>query len=179
LIHDLLSFYRPQSALDPMTGSGTCRDVCKELGIRCVSFDLEDGHDAADPKSVRGRGPFDFIWLHPPYWKLIQYSRDPRCLSQAPTVEAFVLRLRAVLRNCLSVLTARGRVAILMGDAKHQGEYLGLPFRTFNAAVAEGLRLDAPEIIRASYGASSSRKTYGHAFIPRLHDVCLIFKQRG
>lgn len=178
LIHDLLSFYRPRSVLDPMTGSGTCRDVCKELGIPCVSFDLEDGHDAADPRSIRGRGPFEFIWLHPPYWNLIAYSRDPRCLSQAPTLEVFIQRLRAVLRNCLSVLAPRGRLAILMGDMKQQGAYLGLPFRTFNAAVAEGLWLDAPEIIRASHGASSSRKTYDHAFIPRVHDVCLVLKQR-
>ena len=90
LIHDLLSFYRPQSVLDPMTGSGTCRDVCKDLGIRCVSFDLEDGHDAADPKSLPATGEFDFVWLHPPYWNLIRYSRDLRCLSQASTVDEFI-----------------------------------------------------------------------------------------
>lgn len=177
LIHDLLSYYRPRNVLDPMTGGGTCRDVCHDLAIPCVSFDIADGHDAADPATFRGRGPFDFVWLHPPYWNLIRYGDDPRCLSQAPTLPEFVRRLRGVLRNCQSVLSPRGRLAVLMGDAKHAGEYMGLPFRTFNAAVAEGFWLDAPEIIRASHGASSSRKSYGHSFIPRLHDVCFVFKR--
>lgn len=178
LIHDLLSFYRPKTVFDPMTGGGTCRDVCRALGISCVSCDLDDGHDAADPSVVRGRGPFDFVWLHPPYWNLIQYGRDPRCLSRAPTVNEFIRRLRAVLRNCLSAMQPDGRLALLMGDAKHEGEYLGLPFRTFNAAVAEGFWLAAPEVIRASHGATSSRKSYSGAFIPRLHDVCLILKRQ-
>ena len=43
LIHDLLRFFRPRRVLDPMTGSGTCRDVCVELEIPCVSFDLQQG----------------------------------------------------------------------------------------------------------------------------------------
>ena len=32
LIKDLLRYFQPCSVFDPMTGSGTCRDVCKELG---------------------------------------------------------------------------------------------------------------------------------------------------
>src|SRR5664279_513607 len=35
LIRDLLRFFQPQTVFDPMTGSGTCRDVCRELGIYC------------------------------------------------------------------------------------------------------------------------------------------------
>lgn len=33
LIKDLLRYFQPQSVFDPMTGSGTCRDVCKELAM--------------------------------------------------------------------------------------------------------------------------------------------------
>src|SRR5262249_28581709 len=40
LIKDLLKYFKPFSVLDPMTGSGTCRDVCNELGIYCWSSDL-------------------------------------------------------------------------------------------------------------------------------------------
>ena len=48
LIKDLLRYFKPFSVLDPMTGSGTCRDVCKELGIYCCSSDLHEGADACD-----------------------------------------------------------------------------------------------------------------------------------
>lgn len=178
LIHDLLSYYRPKFVLDPMTGSGTCRDVCRELQIHCQSFDLSSGFDATDRASFESLYFYDFIWLHPPYWRLIRYGNHPRCLSNAATLPEFISGLKAVIRNCLSMLAPEGRLAILMGDMKYQGRYCALPFRTFNAAVGEGLWLDAPEIIRASHGASSSKKTYRTVFIPRLHDICMVFRQR-
>lgn len=49
LIKDLLQFFGARKVLDPMTGSGTCRDVCQDLDIACTSFDLRAGMDAADP----------------------------------------------------------------------------------------------------------------------------------
>ena len=36
LIKDLLRYFTPKTVFDPMTGSGTCRDVCRELGIPCT-----------------------------------------------------------------------------------------------------------------------------------------------
>lgn len=67
LIKDLLKYFRPKRVLDPMTGSGTCADVCRDLGIECVSFDIHQGKDACDAGSYRDIGSFDFVWLHPPY----------------------------------------------------------------------------------------------------------------
>jgi hypothetical protein len=110
---------------------------------------------------------------------MIRYSDNPHCLANAPTVADFVDRLRAVLRNCARVLTPDGKLAVLMGDGKHAGEYLALPFRTMNAAVEEGLWLASPEIIRFSHGSTSSARVYSTSFIPRLHDVCLVLKKAG
>jgi hypothetical protein len=101
-----------------MQGGGTCRDVCLELGIVYEGRDLVDGFDAADTNAFEELGPFDFVWLHPPYWNMIRYSRDPRCLANAPTVAEFVKRLRLVLRNCARVLTGSGKLAVLMGDER-------------------------------------------------------------
>lgn len=84
LIKDLLAYFQPAHVLDPMTGSGTCADLCRDLGMRCTSFDVRAGQDAADPKSYEGLEPADFVWLHPPYWRMIRYNADPRCLSSAP-----------------------------------------------------------------------------------------------
>src|SRR5689334_15485950 len=49
LIKDLLLYFRPGLVFDPMSGSGTCADVCAELGIPCLSFDIHRGFDACDP----------------------------------------------------------------------------------------------------------------------------------
>lgn len=70
-----------------------------------------------------------------------------------------------------------GKLAVLIGDGKHYGRYLGLPFRVMNAAASVGFWLAAPEIIRFSHGATSSRQRYNTAFIPRLHDVCLVLER--
>lgn len=178
LIKDLLLYYRPQRVLDPMTGGGTCRDVCRELDIECVSFDLRSGRDAAAYGVFADQGLFDFVWLHPPYWKMVRWTDDPRCLANAPTLRDFLRGLRNVLRNCVQVLRPTGVLAVLMGDLRDQGEYQALPFRTLNVAYSEGLTLAAPEIIRFSHGTTSARnKEYSFSFIPRLHDVCLVLKQ--
>src|SRR5262245_42759247 len=52
LIKDLLLYFRPVVVLDPMTGSGTCRDVCSELGITCLSGDIHAGFDATDAAAM-------------------------------------------------------------------------------------------------------------------------------
>lgn len=178
LVRDLLLYHRPRRVFDPMTGGGTCRDVCRELSIPCMSRDVRAGFDATDPSAFTGLGRFDFVWLHPPYWKMIRWSDDPRCLANAPTLDAFLAKLRSVFRNCASVLSPTGVLAVLMGDHRHEGRYLALPFRTFLAAEEEGLELAAPEIIRFSHGTTSaSEKEYPVSIIPRVHDVCLVLKR--
>lgn len=176
LIRDLLRYYQPARVLDPMTGSGTCRDVCRELSIPCVSMDIRRGQDAADPHLYEAIPPVDFVWLHPPYWRMIKYNDDPRCLSNAPTNEAFFNRLQLVLRQAKSVLTRRGKIAVLIGGYSDGGQYQPLPHQTVVCAEREGLRMACIEIIRLQYGNTSSKRSYRSSFIPGLHDQCLVFE---
>jgi hypothetical protein len=113
LIKDLLKYFAVFSVLDPMTGSGTCRDVCDKLGLYCWSSDLHQGEDACTVRFPAGC--FQFCWLHPPYWRQKVYTDDPRDLSRAPTLEAFLERYRLLIGNCAASLTAGGKLAILMG----------------------------------------------------------------
>ena len=86
LIKDLLPYFKPDSVFDPMTGSGTCRDVCEGLGIYCHSSDMHQGADACDPSQFP-RECFEFAWIHPPYWRQKLYTDDQRDLSRTPTLE--------------------------------------------------------------------------------------------
>lgn len=164
-----------------MTGSGTCRDVCRELAIPCQSQDIHTGFDAADPASFAqlnaGRG-FDFIWAHPPYWRQKLYTADARDLSRCPTLGSFLERYGAFIRNCASVLAEGGKFVILMGDyCDREAGFISLTHHTKQLALAAGLRQHCTDIIRFSHGASSSRKTYRSSFIPGLHDVCMVFEK--
>src|SRR5207302_5745392 len=100
----------------PMTGSGTCRDVCDELKILCVSKDIRFGFDACDSRNYEEIGSFDFIWLHPPYWRQLHYGQDKRDMSTAPTLAYFLYRYERLVANCSRVLEPKGKLAILMGD---------------------------------------------------------------
>lgn len=179
LIRDLLSFFRPNSVLDPMRGSGTCSDVCAELGIPCQSLDIRSGFDACDHEQIAKvavKSPFDFVWAHPPYWRQKVYSRDQRDLSAAPTLQVFLIRYAAFISGITASLPPGGCLAILMGDyTDRTAGFVPLVFHTKRLAFEAGLRQCCTDIIRFSHGNSSSRKVYTSSFIPGLHDVCAVF----
>jgi len=180
LIKDLLLYFRPGLVFDPMAGSGTCRDVCEELDIPCLSWDIHDGFDACDPQAFSAVETFDFIWAHPAYWRQKLYADDPRDLSRSPTLSDFLRRYGQFIRNATKALKSHGKLAILMGDYcdREQG-FVPLTFHTKRLAFEAGLIQTCTDIIRFSHGASSSRKVYRSSFIPGLHDTCMIFEKSG
>ena len=180
LIKDLLLYFRPSLICDPMAGSGTCRDVCDELGLPCFSWDIHQGFDACDATDFPSSPAFDFIWSHPPYWRQKLYADDPRDLSRSATLDDFLRRYGQFIRNCARSLSQGGKLAILMGDyADREVGFVPLTYHTKRLAFAVGLRQYGTDIIRFSHGASSSRKVYRSSFIPGLHDVCMIFEKQS
>lgn len=178
LIRDLLLFFSATSVCDPMSGSGTCADVCRELAIPCRANDIHTGGDACDPRGFAEPESCDFVWAHPPYWRQKLYADDPRDLSRAPTLDAFLDRYGQFIRNAAKALKPGGKLAILMGEYcdRDLGQ-VPLVFHTKRLAFDAGLRQYCTDIIRFSHGASSGRKVYRSSFIPGLHDVCMVFER--
>lgn len=181
LIRDLLLYFKPKMVLDPMTGSGTCQDVCRELRTPFRSGDIHQGFDATSIDAMRalaGSDVVDFVWAHPPYWRQKLYASDHRDLSRTATLDEFLVRYAAFINAAASVLAKGGRLAILMGDYNdREAGFVPLVYHTKRLAFEAGLRQSCTDIIRFSHGASSSRKVYRSAFIPGLHDVCMIFER--
>jgi hypothetical protein len=179
LIRDLLTYFNARQVLDPMSGSGTASDVCLELGIPCTAGDIHQGFDACDPVGFPSEQSFDFIWAHPPYWRMKLYSTDERDLSRAPTLDDFLFRYGQFIRNCAKALTKDGKLAILIGDYHDRGygQQVPLVYHTKRLAFSAGLRQHCTDIIRFSHRNSSSKKVYRSSFIPGLHDVCMIFER--
>lgn len=182
LIKDLLQYFKPENVFDPMSGSGTCRDVCRELAVPCWSSDIHQDFDLAEPQHFFGDRrlfqphSFDFVWIHPPYWRQKLYASDPRDLSRAATLDAFLERYTQAIIHCGIVLKPSGHLAILMGDySDREAGFVPLTFHTKKIAFEAGLIQACTDIIRFSHGASSSRKVYQSSFIPGLHDICAVF----
>ncbi len=182
LIRDLIRFFGAKSVFDPMTGSGTCADVCRELNVHCVSKDIRYGFDATN-NACFAQLPegqlFDFIWAHPPYWRQKLYTAQPGDLSRTETLSEFLTGYRQFILNCSQRLAPGGKIAILMGDYSDRDEgFVPLTYYTKQLAAECGLRQACTDIIRFSHGASSSHRTYRSSFIPGLHDVCMVFSAK-
>jgi len=141
-------------------------------------MDIKLGQDAADPTCYANIEPVDFVWMHPPYWKMIRYNEDPNCLSNAESLDGFLDRMGQVIQNCRGVLNRNGKIAILIGGYSERGRYQPLSQLIMAKAIEIGMWPATTEIIRFQHGNTSSRKSYQSSFIPGLHDTCMIFKER-
>jgi hypothetical protein len=127
LVRDLIETYNATAVLDPMAGSDTTGDVCRELDIPYFGYDLADGYDilrrrsqAAIRKDIRedvGDQGIDFTFLHPPYWNMIEYSSDPKDFSNG-SYATYIRRMHDAVRFLSSVMSPSGIMAIQLADLR-------------------------------------------------------------
>lgn len=137
--------------LDPMCGSGTTIDVCRDLGREAIGFDLAPSREdigAADAREIPlDNGSVDFVFLDPPYSTHVDYSDDPRCIGkldagempaggrtrspdEAPALmgEAYYEAMEEVIAECHRVLRDRRYLGLYVSDSfrKQKGVKGGL-----------------------------------------------------
>jgi DNA modification methylase len=168
LIKDLIMHFHARKVLDPMQGSGTTGDVCKEMNIEYTGLDLNSGFDLVNDEIV---GTYDFVFWHPPYWDIVRYSDRKNDLSCSPTYDIYMGRLRICISRLYEALEPNGTLAILIGDKKKNGELY--PF--FNEIINWKIGKLRQIIIKEQHNTESSRKSYSGAFIPIHHEYVLIY----
>lgn len=85
----------------------------------------------------------DCILLHPPYHDIIQFSHDPRDLSNAGSHDEFLTRFRAVVRNAFQLLVPGRHMALVIGDRYADGEWVPLGFECMQVCREAGFTLKA------------------------------------
>ena len=177
LIKDLILRYGARKIGDPMEGSGTCRDVVagltryKRLGISYWGGDLRRGFDLTK-QELPGR--FDFVWIHPPYWNIVQYRSGPPDLSNCESYEQFREMLMVCLQRCYHALEVGGRLAVLIGDVRRAGRYTPIVRDVLNFPYGEIRSV----IIKVQHNCTSDRKSYGRMEdVPIRHEYCVVFKK--
>lgn len=179
LIRDLILRYGARKVGDPMEGSGTSRDVVaglnkyKRLGIDYWGGDLRNGFDLTT-QELPGR--FDFVWIHPPYWNIIEYRSGERDLSSCESYERFREMLMVCLRRCYDALEVGGRLAVLIGDVRRSGKYTPIVKDVLNFPYGEIRSV----VIKVQHNCTSDRKRYGKMEdVPIRHEYCVVFKKTG
>ncbi|MFC1765392.1 DNA methyltransferase [Planctomycetota bacterium] len=177
LIKDLILRYRARRVADPMQGSGTSRDVVsglnkyKNQGISYWGGDLRQGFDLTK-QDLPGR--FDFVWIHPPYWNIIQYNSGENDLSSSESYERFREMLLICLKRCYTALETGGRLAVLIGDVRRKGQYTPIIKDVLNFPYGEVRSI----IIKVQHNCNSDRKRYGRMEdVSIKHEYCVVFKK--
>lgn len=189
----LLNYFKPKYVLDPMEGSGTCRDVCREMKIKYDGFDINNKKDMYTFKFKR---KYDLIHWHPPYFRMcrdLYLEMTPKKFRKNNL--AFPLKWDEycdklfdgfdILWNQLNP----GGVLLVLNGLRKMGNNIydanfELKINFLDKYSFEIIKIQYVPPQRATHGSGSKYATtkkqpslYGHKFIPLKHEVYLLFKK--
>ncbi len=147
--------------LDPFVGSGTTLIECRRLGRNGIGIDInpdvvnrakqliEKEHNkfgvftdviVGDSTSVnfrevlnqRGVDKVQLVILHPPYFDIIKFTDNPSDLSNASSIDNFLIKFGKVLDNIIPVLEKNRYLSVVIGDKYSKGEWIPLGFYVMN-----------------------------------------------
>ena len=179
LIKDLLQLYKPQKFIEVFAGGGTGYDVARSLGMtNSLHLDLNPRWGGFNALSDEIPAGADFIFSHPPYHSMVQYSGNmwgeahPDDLSRCATYEEFIHKLNIVNCKIYNALRKGGRHAMLIGDMRKNGQYYSMIKDLCWYGDLES------HVIKVQHNCDSDRKKYSNAsFIPIKHEHLLIFRK--
>ena len=139
VIWNLLQRYTKPGAtvLDPMCGSGTTLDVCKDLGRKGLGFDLAPSRSDVKKSDARKlpleKGAVDFVFMDPPYSTHIKYSGDAACIGELNARGGgYFEAMEQVIAELYRVTKDGGYLALYIQDSFSKGKpFAPLGFELF------------------------------------------------
>lgn len=140
VIWNLLQRYTQKNDLvvDPMCGSGTTIDVCKDLGRRFLGYDIAPSRPdifRADARKLPLEdGKADFVFVDPPYSTHVDYSDDPACIGKLPASEtAYYEAMAKAISEIHRVLRDKHYMALYVSDSFKKGKpFMPIGFALFS-----------------------------------------------
>lgn len=187
ILVDLFRHYQPKTVVDICEGSGTTRDVCKEMGIEYFGFDLINGVDftKVDISSLIGKD-VDLAFSHLPYFNMINYQdqrvkngykamKDANDLSMTDDLERFLEMSYQALVQQRESIKESGVYATLIGDYRKNGNFYSFQSDFIKMMPKNELK---GVVIKQQHNTVSGNTMYASSsFIPINHEYLLVWKK--
>lgn len=182
IIKEIIEHFQVKHFVDICEGSGTSRDVCREMNIKYTGLDLKNGFNFLEDSISKRVGELaDVVFSHPPYHDMIKYSgeqwghiADKADLSHCQSADEFLYKAQLMLMNQREATSKNGHYMTLIGDMRKNGSYHSFQSDFINMMPKNELQ---SVVIKLQNNQQSNFKTYSGSFIPILHEYLLIWKK--
>jgi DNA modification methylase len=122
--------------VDPMCGSGTTIDVCKEEGRKAIGYDIKPTRPDITQNDARKiplpNDSVDLVFVDSPYGDNIRYSDHPDCIGKISCeTEVFYDELEKVINECHRILKKGKVLGWLIGDQWVKSKFTPVGFRLY------------------------------------------------
>jgi DNA modification methylase len=138
IIYNMIKRYTEVGDLvvDPMAGSGTTFDVCKEENRKCICYDISPTRPDIIQNDARKiplpDNSVDMIFIDSPYGDNVRYNDHPDDIGKiSAETENFYDELEKVMRECHRILKPDKVLGWLIGDQWVKKKFTPVGFRIF------------------------------------------------
>lgn len=163
IIYNLVQRYTKQGDLvvDPMCGSGTTIDVCKEEGRKVIGFDLVSFRPDIYPCDARKIALkdecADLVFIDSPYSDNIKYSDHPACIGKISCEdERFFEELEKVIKEAFRILKPGKVLAWLIGDQWVKQKFTPVGFKLYERLSKYFETIDIVCVVRRSQTSNTA-----------------------
>jgi DNA modification methylase len=149
--------------LDPMCGSGTTLDVCKEEGRKVICYDISPPKNRSDIIQNDARNiplpdnHVDMIFVDSPYGDNIRYNENPDCIGKISSeTERFYEELEKVMNECYRVLKTGKVLGWLIGDQWVKKKFTPVGFRVYQSLSKNFETVDIICVVRRGQASNTS-----------------------
>lgn len=155
IIWNLIQRYTEENdvVIDPMCGSGTTIDVCKEENRRVLGFDIVPFRDdiiQADARNLPLKDEIaDFIFIDSPYSDNVNYNDHPDNIGHLSCEsDEFFIELEKVTIELFRILKPTKFLAWVIGDQAKNNTFTPVGFKMYNILTKHFKPVDVICVVR-------------------------------